>query len=138
MAWSHLSSFLVLVLISFSLVAQPDLKCEGGEIRYLLDGKMEFEKSTYCYNADKTVLLSYECVEKKCAKSFIKSDISKSELSSVIGAPGFSLCRKLSGTPQIIEFRAEGKWWELDRCVFQKQLYLDSAYLFRSFFDSKK
>jgi hypothetical protein len=73
-----------------------------------------------------------------CINSKLENKIISKKLVSRIGNPAFKFCHKIGGSPQILEFFADSKWWKLDRCIFkEKDFYVDTGYLFGKYLQSK-
>jgi hypothetical protein len=118
------------LIFAFSVSAQAqELICVSGKISQIEFGKLKEESADYCFNGDKTVLLSKNCQQKKCRAFEDKRKFKISELLSQIGKPSFKLCRELGGQPEIIEFFVEGQPFKLDRCLFKDGSFSDSDYL---------
>lgn len=118
----------LLLAVSFATQAQ-ELTCVSGKISQVEFGKTKEESSDYCFNGDKTVLLSKNCQQKKCKVFEDKRRFRVGELLSQIGKPSFRLCREVGGQPEIIEFFVERKPYKLDRCLFKDGSYSDSDFL---------
>lgn len=102
-----------------AFAAKPgEWKCEKGQLRF---GGTGAEDSSYCYRPEPNQLLSKNCHSGKCEliDRIRKADdkVFREEVSPV-GNPEFRLCRKLGGTPRVLEFRAEGKWKSFNECRF--------------------
>ncbi len=100
--------------------------CQDGKISVVEFGNETTSDSQYCYNSDKTALISKDCAGGSCPAVQLKKIYSASELLSPSGKPGFKLCRELGGSPQIISFLASGKFYKLDRCVFKEGSFVDT------------
>ncbi len=103
--------------------AEGKMKCESGVIRLNYDGKKIIEKADYCYNEDKNALYSKGFPLKKLKKIKIH------ETGSV--NPGFELCAALNGESQFLEFKADGEWYKLDRCLFENKTWIDTGLLYQ-------
>lgn len=99
------------------------IKCEKGYLRLNYDGKKIVEESFYCFNKDKNILYSKGFGLKKLKQ--VKFD------ESGTANPGFELCSALKGEPQFVEFKAEGEWFKLDRCLFADKTYIDTGFLYQ-------
>lgn len=125
---------MLVLLISFvftvSFMAQAqELICISGRISQVEFGKTKEESADYCFNGEKTVLLSKNCQQKKCSAFEDKRRFEIGELLSEFGKPGFRLCRELGGQPEIIEFIVESTPYKLDRCIFKDRSFSDSDFL---------
>jgi hypothetical protein len=116
--------------LTFCLAAQAlELTCVSGKISQIEFGKLKEESSNYCFNGDKTVLLSKNCQQKKCRAFEDKRKFKISLLVSQIGKPGFKLCRELGGQPEIVNFFVQNRSYKLDRCLFKDGSFADSDFL---------
>ena len=112
-----------------------DLICSQGKIEQTTFGKTTSETSNYCYNETKNQLISKDCYLTHCEKKLSNKKYKMKDLYSDIGKPGFKLCRELSGTPQIINFFVDKKSYQLDRCLFKNENYIDTDYLLSLFLE---
>lgn len=118
------------LILAFSVSAQAqELTCVSGKISQIEFGKLKEESSDYCFNDDKTVLLSKNCQQKKCQAFEDKRKFKIGELFSQIGKPSFKLCRELGGQPEIVEFFVQNQSYKLDRCLFKDGSFTDSDFL---------
>ncbi len=101
-------------------------ECLQGEIRYIYQKKEFKESSHYCFNATKTSLTSKSCEQQECLKGLAKVKFSYHG----VGTPGFTLCQKYGGKPQILEFKVKDQWYALDRCQL-KNGYIDTGSLIK-------
>ena len=89
--------------------ASPMNCTKEGKIRHRYNGKMRVEAAKYCVDSSKTRLFSIDC--KKCRMEDHDFDfIDLSDLMGTVGSPGFKLCRRVGGQPQIVSFLFNGKW----------------------------
>ena len=123
------NSILVVMLLNSGFSYAQDYPCISGKISQLEFGKIKSEKAEYCFNEDKTVLISKGCQSMNCNafKGLRKYKIE--ELFSSMGKPGFKLCRELGGQPQIIDFYVDNHPYKLDRCLFSDGEFVDTGYL---------
>lgn len=85
------------------------------------------EKSNYCFS-DK--LISKKCYKKKCTNIHrFPTSIEIKNFFAPVGSPGFKLCKKLQGSPQIMEYWTGKKWVLTSRCIFSKDEYVEIDYL---------
>lgn len=115
-------SIILSLSMGWAFAAEDKIKCETGTLRLNFGGKTTNEKSVYCFNKDKTELYSKGFELKKLKKIKIQ------ETDSV--NPGFELCTALKGEPQFVEFKADGEWYKLDRCLFSDKSYIDTGLLY--------
>lgn len=117
----------VLLLIPGLAPAAPalwpaQLSCQAnGKIKYIYKGEEKMEVAGYCFSADHSYLLSPGCQNQPCAAlSGSLPKIPDSDLAGSLGSPGFKLCRKVGGEPQLLEYFDGEKWWSADRCLFAR------------------
>lgn len=103
-------------------MADEDLTCGKGRLRILENGKNRIESSVFCTNAKGTYLIS----EKFKKKRVLGKKVPK--FGSV--NPGFVFCRKLGGFPELVDIEVRGKWYELDRCLFEDGTFIDTGALY--------
>lgn len=106
---------------------------QTGEIRYFYNRKEFKESASYCFNSDKSSLISQKCEQENCLNQLPLLSFKLSKEYKGLGTPGFILCRKYLGVPQIIEFKVNDKWYTLDRCTLNgdKDLYIDTGSLLK-------
>ncbi len=73
-----------------------------------------------------TIIHSPNCENSSCVTEDENFVFNMNDLLSSVGKPGFELCRKLNGTPQIIEFQVDRIWYRLDRCSFDEKGFIDT------------
>jgi hypothetical protein len=112
-----------------------ELVCKtGGKIKYIYKGVAKTEAAAYCYSADHSYLVSPGCrLGKECAAlAGTLRQIPDSALSGSLGSPGFKLCRRAGGDPQLLEYFDGEKWWAADRCLFTRDgSFVDTGILVR-------
>jgi len=129
---------LVLLLVLFCATNSYGLECVQGKIRATTLGKIAIENVEYCYNKDRSSIISANCKSGQCQALFGTSDLTMRELMSAYGTPGFKLCRSMGAQPQLIEFESQGEWFKLDRCIFPKDnSFIDTGSLFKKYFGNK-
>lgn len=114
--------FSIILSLGMAWASEENIKCETGMLRLNFDGEISVEKSTYCFNRDKTELYSKKFQFNKLKKMKFEDPESIN--------PGFALCSALNGEPQFVEFLAEGNWYKLDRCLFSDKSYIDTGLLY--------
>lgn len=119
--------YFLTAFLSFGVFAS-EFKCTKGTISQIADSKEVKETSHFCYNRDHTRLVSHGCQKFECVPN--KSVGKFSDYYSEIGTPGFKICRKLGGEPEIIEFFVDGKSYSLDRCLFKEE-YVNVGFLIK-------
>lgn len=130
-------SSLILLLAAQAFAA--DLTCQTGTLRMPYDGKTKaLESQNYCYNEDRTELFSKDCQNRKCMAFTIDSEVKMSDIMNQHSNPGFNLCRKLGGKPELLEFEANKDWFSLDRCVFKDGSYVSTGELVNHYLRQKK
>lgn len=75
--------------------------CQDGKISVVEFGNETTSDSQYCYNSDKTALISKDCAAGSCPAIQLKKIYSANELLSPSGKPGFRLCRELGAMSQV-------------------------------------
>jgi len=118
----------ILILLLLPKLAFSDT-CIKSQIR--IDDKVQ--SSAICYNENKDFIISHPCDEKTCqAKNNIKKFQGKIvNLLSEYSKPGFTLCEKIKGEPEIIEFYAEKSWHKADRCLFKDGSFISTDRLIK-------
>lgn len=126
-------SFILSSIIFLSLastLAAAELTCLKGTIKKLYEMKEITEPSEFCTNAEGNVLISKTCEKLDCLKDLPLAEVKFN--TAGVGTPGFALCRKLGGGPEIVEFQVKEKWYKLDRCLLkQRSHYVDAGTLFQ-------
>ncbi|MBL7545302.1 MAG: hypothetical protein JNL11_15900 [Bdellovibrionaceae bacterium] len=87
------------------------------------------EKLQYCFNEEKTILLSKNCQTKKCSAFDYPYKFKIDQLLSEMGKPSFKLCREIGGKPELLEFYVDNKPYKLDRCLFNDGSFVDTDFL---------
>lgn len=118
-----------ILFFSLSSARAEDLICGAGKIVLVEFGQEKIEKSVYCFNKNKNVLISKSCLKKNCRAFEDKRKFKLDELLSPMGKPSFRLCRELSGKPELLEFYVENKSYKLDRCLFNDGSFVDTDFL---------
>lgn len=129
-----LNKLIILNLIIFNAWAD-DLICSKGNIIYTEYQEDKIIKSEFCYNDEKTILLSKKCKDHKCDAFKNQNTFPIDEFLGETGKPGFKLCRKLGGKPQIIKFSVKKDLFKLDRCIFNDGEYADTGYLLEHYIE---
>ncbi|WP_413580752.1 hypothetical protein [Bdellovibrio sp. HCB288] len=118
------------LIISLVLASHADsLTCTRGVIRQTTGGAVIAEAADYCFNEEKNRLISKNCKNRDCPAFDRLKIVNFSEIYGQHSNPGFNLCRKLEGHPQIIEFKVGKEWYALDRCVFKDGTFADVGQL---------
>lgn len=117
--------FLAIFLsLSAAFAGEEKLTClKEGKLRSLYNGKVTESVTAYCFNKDKNMLIS---------PGFDKTRITRKKIGhKMISSPGFEACFAFQGKPELLEFEVEGKWYELDRCVFRDKSFIDNGWLYQ-------
>lgn len=114
-----------LILLSFSF---QGFTCEKLKGRYIQNKKTIEFVETFCLDEGRAN--SQNCkllLMKKCPFSQIQKDLSVKDFLGPIGNPGFGLCHKLGGSPQIYELEfSKDQWKPYARCLSQdKKEFVD-------------
>ena len=124
-----LNNFLFIFLTFCFGASAEDYICSKGKITQIYFGKLLEEKAEYCYNQDKTSLISKSCLDKKCS-AFTKIGIFDfNEFSNTVGNPAFHFCRKLGGNPEMVTFYVESVPYKLNRCLFPDGSFVNTGML---------
>lgn len=144
--FSNLISIIFIgVLYASSLVVSPlalasPLECGKVEIKKTVNKDVQTFHERACTNKERTILISENCKTKQCkALSFDPLLVSKKDLAGQSGKPGFKICRKLSGSPSLIEFKIKKKWYALDECRFAPDnSFANTSELLEIFYNSRQ
>jgi hypothetical protein len=128
-------SSLITILLLTNIAYTSEFTCTTGKIEQISFGKMLSEKSSYCYNKTLTNLISLNCYKTHCEKTLSNTKYKIQDLISTVGKPGFKLCNKLNGNPEIITFYVSNISYKLDRCLFTNGNYVDTDYLLSLFLE---
>ena len=107
-------------------------ECIEGKIKYILYNKEIISKENYCFELDLDMLFSSDpCADNKVciSKDLDPIEFKISEKNFETGSPGFKICEKYNGTPQIIEFWTGKKWQPSSRCIFSDGSFIDTSSL---------
>jgi hypothetical protein len=119
-----------LVVLIWSLPSNAaDMLCIRGELKLIQDPKSMEKNVEYCYDTSRTILVSKSCLQFNCSAFAFQGKYSFREISSSVGNPGFALCRRLHGRPELLQFFADNRFYSLDRCVFNKTDFVDTGLL---------
>lgn len=114
--------------------------CMKGTLRWMDWGKATTQDIAYCFNNDRNLLISKNCMKKKCEVYKALENVAgvKMEIFNPVGNPGFNLCNEIGGFPQIIEFYDSVEWYKLNRCYFSKdKSFVDTSYLIKEWTELK-
>jgi hypothetical protein len=107
---------------------------KSGQLRFIDQGLQSTKVADFCFSEDRSYFLSSSCQRNQdcLALSTDLSEIKKPALAGKVGSPGFKLCRRAGGTPELLEFYDGKKWWSMDRCLFtEDSSYVDTGILLR-------
>ncbi len=119
-------------LISFASLAGKDIDCINGKIRYIEGKDEKVMNENYCYDSLlRKIYSSGRCKPNtKCMADFDQPiPMKMSEVTGEKGSPGFKICEKVGGVPQIIDYWEGDKWVKTARCVFKDGSYIDNGTL---------
>ncbi len=119
--------FISLVCLDFSLHAES-IGCIKGKIRFVEGKKEIIQNEDYCYESlPRKIYSSGKCKESfKCFAQMTKPiHLKKMDVAGQVGSPGFKICEKIGGVPQIMEFWDEEEWIKTSRCLFKDSSYVD-------------
>jgi hypothetical protein len=108
-------------------------RCDMTTLGWIESGSERTEVTQVCHNDDQTVLVSRTCWDGKCPELSMKRKWSLVEFDSELGRVGHHLCKKMGGQPQIIWFVVGSKKWDLDRCIFRQNQFIDTGSLMEMF-----
>lgn len=117
------------LLLPTICLADNDMTCTRSSFRSVTGGKTSITAHTFCYDKTKTKLSSKDCRRQQCQAFKLKKKFEFQELYQGIGNPGFALCRKLEGHPEILEFQVKKEWYKLDRCLFKESSFVNTDQL---------
>jgi len=129
----HFTSSSFVFILFLSTANAEALRCIKGEITEVRESQPPSHLLEYCHNSTATVLISKKCEKRACAAFLSSLRFSPEELNSEYGKPGFALCRKLGGKPELIVFKPKNKAYPLDRCVFEPDVFVDTGTLMRHY-----
>ncbi len=128
-----------LILFLTTPVFAADLTCQKGSFRMPYNAETKVvEAQTYCFNEDRTELYSKDCQDRKCTAFNVDIEVKTADILDQKSNPGFNLCRKLGGKPELLEFEASKEWFALDRCVFKDGSYVSTGELVRHYLRPRK
>lgn len=119
-------------LFSFTAFAGKDIDCINGKIRYIEGKNEKVIEENYCYDSLlRKIYSSGRCKPNtKCMADFDQPiPMKMSEVTGEKGSPGFKICEKVGGVPQIIDYWEGNKWVKTARCVFRDGSYIDNGSL---------
>ena len=125
-------NYLILFFLSNFFVGIANSECIEGKIKHTLKNKVILSNENYCYELESSTLLSSDpCPDEKICQNreLIPIKIKMSEVSNESGSPGFKICEKYNGIPQIIEFWATDEWHSTSRCIFSDGSFIDNSSL---------
>ena len=125
-------SLFTLFIMSVITSASASSDCVEGKTKHIFHNKEVITNENYCYDLESSMLYSTDpCAgEKICtSKNLNPIDFKLSEIDFETGSPGFKVCDKYSGTPQIIDFWAENQWRQSSRCIFSDGSFIDNSSL---------
>lgn len=98
---------------------QEPLTCrKPGIFRFAYAGQMREEASSYCFDQGRSLLVSQNCEKGACEALGPRACALPAP-----AVPSFelaSLCRELGGFPQEGAFYDGERWWDMNRCYFEK------------------
>ena len=135
----YLGLVLLLALFIPNLNSWAASKCmtkKTGKIRYFESEKEVITKEPYCFDSEQQILMSdSKCKSKEGqVKTCVASSLDTIKMNSADvfesdGTPGFTICFKNSGTPQLMEYWDGKKWIKSSRCIFGDNSFVDISTL---------
>ena len=129
-----LSKLVLLTLLPLTTYADELTCIKNGKIRTVSQTESRIQNSSYCSNADGTVLIEEKCYRSDCLRNLQPINFHlKNNLTDGWGSPGFAHCRQQGGSPELIEFMWQKKWLSLDRCLIKKPIptFVDTGYFYK-------
>jgi len=128
---THILNSILIIILFFPLFSKGEsrFECTAGVISKFYFGQNLIEKSTYCFNNNKNILYSRNCLDQNCKAFKSKKRFQLKDLYSEYGSPGFKLCHEIGGLPEIISFDVNKESYKLDRCLFPDKSYVDTGSL---------
>lgn len=126
-----LLSFIALTCVVSAATADT---CVKGEIRSVEFGETNVAREAYCYDDTHVLFVSEACQKKTCLAETLltqKLPVPLSELGGAVGTPQSALCRRMSGTMTIVEFKAGEAWVKSDLCRFADGSFLNGDLLMK-------
>lgn len=125
-----LSSFFLFIFSTFPVQAQ-ELSCGTGTVTKMVFGQKQTQNVSLCYNENRGTLFSVSCAKKNCDVFKKPERFLFKEIYSEMGSPGFEVCRRLQGVPEIITVDIADKSFPADRCVFPNGDFADTGSVFK-------
>ncbi|MBY0413041.1 MAG: hypothetical protein K2Q18_02695 [Bdellovibrionales bacterium] len=103
----------------FLMLIQLGFACEVKPIRFMYERKMVYKEIAICIQDNKA--FSDQCSDLESSKCFTSESLQKKiEFKTLIkstSSPGFNLCHKIGGFPQLYEIEVSPKKWQnFERC----------------------
>lgn len=99
---------------------------KNGEIKWFENNKQISKVESYCYNANRFEIESWECFHNISCSNHVYKKVSYPSLLSDRGSPGFKLCKKIyGGVPKVISFKTEDDWINVSICIFENKQFID-------------
>ena len=128
---------LILSFLIISSIALAEESCKKGKIKYTYKKELKEIEMQYCTDEDSRdkFIYSKNCKGLSCeqVKDPAKRPINLGKYPSAVGSPGFKVCRELGGSPQIIEYKINGKdyWEQSSRCIFNEETFVSNNLLIK-------
>ena len=119
-------------ILSLTTSSNAYSECIDGKIKHIFYNKEIISNENYCFELESDMLFSSDpCADGKIciSKNFDPIEFKISEKNFETGSPGFKICEKYNGTPQIIEFWTGKKWQPSSRCIFSDGSFIDTSSL---------
>ena len=122
----------IVSILSAMTSAYASSECVEGKTRHILYNKEVITNENYCYDLESGMLFSSDpCAsDKVCMSKDLDSiDFKLSSTNFEIGSPGFKICDKYNGKPQIMDFWADNQWRPSSHCIFTEGSFIDNSAL---------
>ncbi len=122
------SIFLFFVFISSALLAQEKYKCFHSKVKYNYFQKLVLQNEKVCVGKRPQVIRSQNCMDGKCqALKMVSSKMWRKKF-KMSGNPGFTRCKDIGGSPQIMSYLSQkGEWVGTSRCLFEDKSFVNIA-----------
>lgn len=126
-----------LVSSAFVYADEKNKSCREVTMRFIDKGVTKIKKLKLCevQKEQNKYIVSPECLNDDCPplRGPRKKVVLESRFSDV-GTPGFKVCHKIGGIPQIFEYHKENPedWIRADRCMFDDEgkYFVETSHLF--------
>lgn len=120
------SIFLFIIFISSSLSAQEKYNCFNSKVKYNYFQKIILQIEIVCVGKRPQIIRSQNCMDGICqALKMVSSKMWRNKF-RMIGSPGFTRCKDIGGSPQIMSYISQkGEWVGTSRCLFEDKSFVN-------------